>query len=446
MVTCKKCTKANGQLVCKTVATKYLHDRAFTTSSDQHPTFDHVKLSSSLDQSHSLDSSAGFVFPALQGGQRAELKGAIDWHTTISSHDRCIPAMKQWLYVGVGTDADEEGERVDLDLGIILYKSDNGKHKRHLLNWGNGEKLGVGRNPGRQWEQAAEYSGDNLTGAGEGDDEWMFLDLNLLKDIGVDVIAVMVHVYDGKRGRFQHLQGSFARYVMGDASGSTPSDQALSWSGAETVDYIDLDELRADKPPAALIGVLTLEAKNKLVLPKKTIEKSTSSVEKYPSDKGLQKSWQSPVGGQLEYPGGDGKHFNLAIKKYFSVCGVRNCDLADSVKDVEKNVLGMTRFSKEPKLKETRKEYRQKSLSTVDAAELEQENGAVFDPLDLLTPPITNNGPAYTPDLLSSNPEDALEAVVDQQTAAMTADQWLQELLVEFPGGPPGADTLCTKD
>jgi len=116
------------------------------------------------------------------------------------------------------------------------------------------------------------------------------------------------------------------------------------------------------------------------------------------------------------------------------------------VKDVEKNVLGMTRFSKEPKLKETSKEYRQKSLSTVDAAELEQENGAVFDPLDLLTPPITNNGPAYTPDLLSSNPEDALEAVVDQQTAAMTADQWLQELLVEFPGGPPGADTLCTKD
>lgn len=461
-VTFKKCQaspfKCGSQLV------KYLHDAAFTTSSEQHPSFDFVALSDSALQvrnqrpipaSQLFNAQKGWIFP-LGADYHAEIKGIIDWHTTLTSKRRCVPDMKQWLYVGVGMDNDR-----DIDMGVAFYqKTSSGERKRILMNFRNQPCIQgtSGSRCGKAWLNAAEYSGDDRTGAAEGDDEWMFFDLSMLKAFGVDMIAIMVHVYDGHRGAFDELEGGFARFVMGDASVKeddmkdpswTPEAlQAVKWDASETVEYVDLDEIAKSKPnaaPAALIGMLYLEGMDKVVLPEQTEQNMQSSTEILHTRAGDR---------VMEYPGEDGVHYSLALTKELFDCGVGDCDIGDSICEVEERIFGLSRRQCQPapeiarpapKIHTASASQREESMTVVEAHELEQARGSSLDPLDLLAP---ESGTQQIPEAQLQAAEGAggqrfVQALADDRAAQMSHDEWLQEMLVEFPGGIPGTDTLC---
>lgn len=276
----------------------------------------------------------------------------------------------------------------------------------------------------------------------------MFFDLNLLKALGVDLIAIMVHSYRGRRGAFENTAGSSARFVMGDASSEDPLEQAMKWGGAETVDYIDIDELRGGGPPAALIALLYLESMEKVVLPPESVEH-------------MKPCFELIGGRKSEYPGADGAHFNLAVKKAMSTCDAGDCDIGDSVCDIQTRFLNMgssgckdAKGLSDPKPTLETQANHVDSLNVVNSEELGQPKGAVLDPLDLLAPPpdprhgdnIAFNPSGGVISATSGQSLDfghALEAVVDKQTTGMSQDKWLQEMLTEFPGGIPGSDTLC---
>ena len=89
-----------------------------------------------------------------------------------------------------------------------------GRQKQHKPSQDRREKCGS--------DALAEYSGDNLDGSGEGDDEWMIFDLEKLAQAGVTHIALVVNIY--KDFKFGDLDGAFIRAVV-------------SGRGEKTVDY-----------------------------------------------------------------------------------------------------------------------------------------------------------------------------------------------------------------
>jgi len=124
------------------------------------------------------------------------------------SLDKVAPGLSE-VFVGLGWDlkATDTGHNFDLDSSIFLLNA-NGKliSDAHLIFYNNL----TSHDP----DKSVQHLGDNLTGAGEGDDEVMKINLKKVPDdIQTILIAVTIHEAETRRQNFGQVQNAFVRVV-----------------------------------------------------------------------------------------------------------------------------------------------------------------------------------------------------------------------------------------
>lgn len=94
------------------------------------------------------------------------------------------------------------GANIDCDASVIMLQNDRYVDKKDLIYFGN-KKSRCG---------AVSHSGDNLTGAGEGDDEVIMIDLKSIPEKYNKLIFV-VNIYDcvSRKQDFGMIQNAFIR-------------------------------------------------------------------------------------------------------------------------------------------------------------------------------------------------------------------------------------------
>jgi tellurium resistance protein TerD len=122
------------------------------------------------------------------------------------------PGLRK-IMVGLGWDAREtDGASFDLDASaFILNMSDHVRNDQDFIFYNNLKGA----------DNAVEHMGDNLTGAGAGDDEVIRMDLTELDkqpDIGKIAMVVTIHEADKKGQNFGQIENAFIR-VVNDETG-----------------------------------------------------------------------------------------------------------------------------------------------------------------------------------------------------------------------------------
>ena len=113
------------------------------------------------------------------------------------------------VLVGLGWDAKKKlglfgGDDFDIDASCFVLRNGHLASKKDICYFGNrGSK-----------SKAVYHHGDNLTGAGDGDDEQISVDLDKL-DSDVDKIVFVVNIYGSKlkRQSFGDVKNAFIRLV-----------------------------------------------------------------------------------------------------------------------------------------------------------------------------------------------------------------------------------------
>lgn len=119
------------------------------------------------------------------------------------------PSLKR-IMVGLGWDVNafDTGADFDLDASAFLAGS-NGRcpTEKDFIFYGNLEHA----------SGAVKHMGDNLTGAGEGDDEQIEVDLSLIPQ-NIEKVAFTVTIYDAEKRRqnFGQVSNSYCRIVDED--------------------------------------------------------------------------------------------------------------------------------------------------------------------------------------------------------------------------------------
>ncbi len=153
------------------------------------------------------DSKSAEALPEIDGPVLDEDRNYIFKGDYIDLMDK-VPSLKQ-ISVGAGWDQkDFEEKKIDMDLScFLLNKEDITRIDEDFIFYNN--MAGC--------DGAAKHSGDNRTGAGDGDDESIFLDLN---GIPFDVLKIMfvLSIYDeGLDGyNFNMVRNIFIRLVNKD--------------------------------------------------------------------------------------------------------------------------------------------------------------------------------------------------------------------------------------
>lgn len=110
------------------------------------------------------------------------------------------------LVVGLGWDVNNSlfGKSYDLDAAVIICRNGKFVSNLDLVYYGN---RGSGNG-------AVRHCGDNLTGAGDGDDEQIKVDLTKLPS-DVDKLIIVVNIYRAraKKQNFGHVKNAFVRIV-----------------------------------------------------------------------------------------------------------------------------------------------------------------------------------------------------------------------------------------
>lgn len=116
------------------------------------------------------------------------------------------------ILVGLGWDARAtDGADFDLDASAFLVKADGKVRSDNDFCFYNNKKVADG---------AVEHMGDNKTGAGEGDDEVVNVELaKVPADIDKIVFAVTIHEADARRQNFGQVSHAYIRIV--NAEGGT---------------------------------------------------------------------------------------------------------------------------------------------------------------------------------------------------------------------------------
>lgn len=132
---------------------------------------------------------------SLQKGQRVSL-------------EKVSPGLEA-VFVGLGWDVNQTDSRSDFDLdtSVFLLGSDERLiSDNHLVFYNNLKSPDP--------DHSVEHMGDNLTGAGEGDDEVVIINLKKVPE-DVQKITFVVTIYDGeKRGQnFGQVSNAFVRLV-----------------------------------------------------------------------------------------------------------------------------------------------------------------------------------------------------------------------------------------
>lgn len=115
------------------------------------------------------------------------------------------------LMVGLGWDQADRGSRIDCDASVILCGADgkviNGGDKSCCIYFGNKKNA----------NKSIVHSGDNLTGAGAGDDEQINVSLpDLPPDIERLIFIVNIFNADKRGQHFGGIQNAFIRIVDKD--------------------------------------------------------------------------------------------------------------------------------------------------------------------------------------------------------------------------------------
>ena len=135
-------------------------------------------------------------------------------------------------------------QAIDCDASAILLKNGKLCGKEDLVYFGNL----------RHKSDAVMHQGDNLTGAGDGDDEQIFVDLKAIPE-SVDKIAFTVTIYEAqeRRQNFGQVSNAYIRIVDEDTNQKTEvgktGDDKCFFAGCDGffLGIIETDEqVRAD--------------------------------------------------------------------------------------------------------------------------------------------------------------------------------------------------------
>ncbi|MEY3289579.1 MAG: hypothetical protein RLZZ419_1821 [Pseudomonadota bacterium] len=110
------------------------------------------------------------------------------------------------IIVGLGWDARAtDGAAFDLDASAFLVKLDGKVRSDGDFCFYNNKVVGDG---------AVEHTGDNTTGAGEGDDETIKVELSKIPaDLDKVVFAVTIHDADARKQNFGQVNHAFIRVI-----------------------------------------------------------------------------------------------------------------------------------------------------------------------------------------------------------------------------------------
>ena len=124
------------------------------------------------------------------------------------SLEKASPGLKQ-IFIGLGWDINVTDTGFDFDIDASLFLVDSSEKlisDQHFIFYNNQ----ISPDP----EQSIQQRGDNRTGAGEGDDE--IIDVNLQTvptDIDKLIITVTIHEADKRRQNFGQVSNAFVRIV-----------------------------------------------------------------------------------------------------------------------------------------------------------------------------------------------------------------------------------------
>ncbi|KFF16292.1 TerD family protein [Flavobacterium hydatis] len=116
-----------------------------------------------------------------------------------------IDAPKFTVGLGWDSNSSSTGESFDLDASIFLVGA-NGKipSDNHFVYYNNLKSP----------DQAVIHTGDNLTGAGDGDDEKIQIDLSkIAPEVNEISFVVTIHHADTRRQNFGQIRNSFIRIL-----------------------------------------------------------------------------------------------------------------------------------------------------------------------------------------------------------------------------------------
>lgn len=111
------------------------------------------------------------------------------------------------VVIGLGWDINQYNTGADYDLDASAFSlHDNGKAK-------GVEDFLFYNNP-KLYNGAIEHTGDNRTGAGDGDDEQILIDFNKTPDFIQRIgITVTIHDAEARKQNFGHISNAFVRVV-----------------------------------------------------------------------------------------------------------------------------------------------------------------------------------------------------------------------------------------
>lgn len=114
-----------------------------------------------------------------------------------------INAPKFVIGLGWDTNSTSTGGSFDLDASIFIL----GENKKLIA-----DEFFVFYNNLQSPDQAVEHGGDNLTGAGDGDDEQVHIDLSKIDPRATEIcVVVTIHDAENRRQNFGQVRNSFMR-------------------------------------------------------------------------------------------------------------------------------------------------------------------------------------------------------------------------------------------
>ncbi|WP_342648256.1 TerD family protein [Mucilaginibacter sp. CSA2-8R] len=114
-----------------------------------------------------------------------------------------INAPKFVIGLGWDTNSTSTGGSFDLDASVFIL----GENKKILS-----DEHFIFYNNLKSPDQAVEHAGDNLTGAGDGDDEQIHIDLSKIDPRATEIcVVVTIHDAENRRQNFGQVRNSFMR-------------------------------------------------------------------------------------------------------------------------------------------------------------------------------------------------------------------------------------------
>ncbi|MVN90426.1 TerD family protein [Mucilaginibacter aquatilis] len=121
-----------------------------------------------------------------------------------------INAPKFVVGLGWDTNSSSTGSAFDLDASVFIM----GDNKKILA-----DEFFVFYNNTTSPDGAVEHTGDNLTGAGDGDDEQIKIDLSKIDSRVTEIcIVITIHEAESRRQNFGQVRNSFIRIFDADTN------------------------------------------------------------------------------------------------------------------------------------------------------------------------------------------------------------------------------------